>query len=375
MEMTSLQRMLAAIRGEPFDKFPVINVSPSWSMMPHWPAMIGLNFLHETLGSDEQRMCFCEALLEQLGLDWLPVHAGPSADRRGRYLIGDEAGVPVLVDTENRTKTRYRELPKDLPPDEPLFDSAAEVESMLPVPTAEEQLASGAWDFTRKLVDRYGDSVYLWMGGVAPFPSCFYLLGYERLFDAMRHQPDLLFALMERQAEVLHQQARLARLLGLHGMDVMEFFCSADLISEKDFSRFAFPYEQRAIHAVKEEGLYASMNLMGWIEPRLPYLARLELNCLQIESSLKGYENSLVTVRKTLGEEVCLFGNSHAVWVIEQGDEPTWHQAALEQAKAIGRQRRYAIGAGTPITWATGPARFKRFAEYTRQVLAEASAL
>jgi uroporphyrinogen-III decarboxylase len=375
MEMTSLQRMLAAIRGEPFDKYPVINVSPFWSMMPHWPEMIGLNFLYSHHGTDEQRMCFYEALHEQVGLDWLPVESGLAPNQRARFLVGDEAGVPFLVDTAARTKTRFHEFPKDLPPEEPLFDSAAEVERMLPVPTAEEQLASGAWDFTKKLVERYGDSVYLWAGGTAPFPSCFYLLGYDRLFYAMRHQPDLLFALMERQAEALHQTARLARMLGLHGMDVMEFLCSADLISEKDFRRFAFPYEQRAIRAIRDEGLYASMNLIGWIEPRLPYLAQLDLNCLQIESGLKNYDNSLATVRKALGEEICLFGNAHAVWVIEQGDEAAWRKAALEQVPAVGKQRRYGIGAGTPITWATGPVRFRRFAEYTRQVLAEATGL
>ncbi len=375
MEMTSLQRMCAAIRGEPFDKYPIINVSPDWSMMPHWPKMIGLNFLHASHGSDEQRMRFYEALHEQLGLDWLPVHGGPAPNQRGRFLVGDEAGVPVLVDTSSRTKTRFHELPKDLAAEEPLFESAAEIESMLPVPTAEEQLASGAWDFAKKVVDRYGDSVYLFTGCTAPFPSCFYILGFDRLFHDMRLQPDLLFAWMEREAEAIHQHARLARMLGLHGMDVMEFMCSADLISEKDYLRFAFPYEQRAVRAIKDEGLYASMNLMGWVEPRLPHLAKLELNCLQIESGLKGYDNDLAVVRKALGEEICLFGNSHAVWVIEQGDEARWREAALAQAKAVGRQRRYAIGAGTPITWETGPERFKRFGEYTRQVLAEATGL
>ena len=72
-----------------------------------------------------------------------------------------------------------------------------------------------------------------------------------------------------------------------------------------------------------------------------------------------------------MGEEVCLFGNAHAVWVIERGDEDAWRRDALEQAKAVGQQRRYAIGAGTPLTWATSPERFRRFAEFTRQVLAE----
>jgi len=345
MEMTSLERMLAAIHGEPFDKYPVVMPSPGWSMMPHWPKLLGLNFLHRTYGSDEEKMRFYEALHDVLGLDWLPVWGGLVATERGRYRVDTEDGVPVLVNTVARTKTRYEEFPKDLPPAEPLFDTVRDVERLGPVPTAEELLASGAYDFAKKVVERFGKTVYLLTGGTAPFPYCFYMLGYEKL--------------MERQAEVLRQQARLARMLGLHGMDVMEFLCSADLISEKDYLHFAFPYEQRAIRAIKEEGLIASMNLMGWIEPRLPYLARLELNCLQVEAGLKGYQNDLVKCREVLGEEVCLFGNAHAVWVIEQGDEETWRQDALKQAQVVGEQRRYAIGAGTPVTWATSPARFR----------------
>ena len=33
--MTSLERFMAAINGEPFDMYPALNVSPNWSMMPH----------------------------------------------------------------------------------------------------------------------------------------------------------------------------------------------------------------------------------------------------------------------------------------------------------------------------------------------------
>lgn len=369
--MTSLERMHAAIRGDPFDKYPVVNVSAFWSMLPHWPELIELNFLHLNYGTDAQKFLFYQALHETVGLDWLPIWPSLSATSRGHYLATTENGVPVLVDTSARTKTRYYEFPKDLPTKEPLFETAREVENMPPIATAEELLASGEYDFAKKLIEHFGASVFLYTGTLAPFPHCFYLLGHERLFDAMFSQPDLLFALMERQNEVIRQQARLARMLGLHGVDVMEFFCSADLISEKDYLRFAFPYEQMAVRAVREEGLVASMNLMGWIEPRLPHIARLDLNCLQVEAGLKGYDNDLVTCRQALGEEVCLFGNAHAVWVIEQGDEAAWRASALEQAKAIGKQHRYVIGHGTPITWKTSPERFRRFAEFTRGILAE----
>ncbi len=82
----------------------------------------------------------------------------------------------MLVDTAARSKTRYKELPKDMPPKEALFDNARDVESMLPVATAEELLASGTYDFAKKLVERFGQTVFLHLGGVAPFPFCFCVL-------------------------------------------------------------------------------------------------------------------------------------------------------------------------------------------------------
>jgi hypothetical protein len=59
------------------------------------------------------------------------------------------------------------------------------------------------------------------------------------------------------------------------------------------------------------------------------------------------------------------------VWVIEQGDEDAWRKSAVEQARAVGKQRRYAIGQGTPVTWATTPDRFRQFVDFTRSALLE----
>ena len=60
--------------------------------------------------------------------------------------------------------------PPDLPPDEPLFETAADVERLEPPPTAEELLASGAYDFAKKLIEHFDDTVFLYMGDMAPFP-------------------------------------------------------------------------------------------------------------------------------------------------------------------------------------------------------------
>ncbi len=368
--MTSLRRMLAAVHGEPFDMYPFISPHTWWSMMPHWPDMLGLTFLHLNYGTDSERLRCYGTFHEVLGLDWIPIPEGPTGQDK-RYKIETKEGVPVLVDTIQNRRTYYNEFPKDEPVNEPTFTSAREVEILPPPLTADQMLAGHSFDITKKLIEEYGDTVFLMAGSEAPFANCFRALSFNKLYDALISDHKLLYALLERQTEYLIQRAKALARLGVHGMRINEFPCGAELISEKHYLRFAFPYEQRVIHAMRDEGLVAILEFLGWVEPRLPHIARLNLNCLQTESSLKGYRNDIATYRKVLGEEVCIFGNSPILRVIEQGTEDTWRQDALEQAKGVGKERRYAICAGSPTTWATAPARLRAFAEFTRNVLAK----
>jgi len=369
-KMTSLERMFAAVRGEPFDMYPFVNPYPGWSMMPHWPDVLGLNFLHLSYGADAERLRCYGAFHEVLGLDWMPIPEGPAGQDK-RYLVETEGDVPVLVDTVENTRHRYDEFPIDAPVSEPRFTSAREVECLPPPATAEEILAGDSFGITRKLIERYGNTVFLMSGHTAPFANCYYMLGFNKLYDALIFDHQLLYALLEQQTEYLIQRAKALARLGIHGMRINDWFCAAEMISEEHYLRFALPYEQRVIRAIRDEGLVAILEFLGWVEPRLPHIARLEVNCLQTESSPKGYRNDVATYRKVLGEEVCIFGNSLIRQVIEEGTEEIWRQDALEQARGVGEQRRYAICAGSPTTWATTPARLRRFGEFTRSALAE----
>ena len=369
-KMTSLERMMAAINGEPFDMYPFVNPHPWWSMMPHWPEMLGLTWLHVHYGTDEERIRCRGAFHEVLGLDWIPLPWG-AAGQDERYRIETEDGVPVLVDIIENTRQRHEEFPKDEPMKDPIYPSLKEVESWPPPATAEELLAGNAFSMVKKFVQRYGDTVFLVDACLAPFPFCYRVLGFDKLYDALINDPGLLHAIMEQQTEAVIQRVKAMAQMGVHGMHMGEYWCSAELISEKHYLEFAFPYEQKIIRAVRDEGLVAIMEFLGWAEPRLPHIAKLGLNCWMTESSLKGYRNDVGEYRKVLGEEVCIFGNSRILQVIEQGDEEVWRQDALEQVRGVGKQRRYAICAGGATTWATTPDRLRRYGEFTRKVLAE----
>ena len=161
-----------------------------------------------------------------IGLDWIPIPDGPSGQDR-RYRIETEAGVPVLVDTVENTRKRYDAFPKDSPVTEPRFRSAREVERLPSPATAEAMLAGEAFDMTRNVVERYGDTAFLLDQNTAPYAYCYYSLGFSKLFDALVFDHDLLYALLERHTEILIQRAKALGRLGVHGMRMHDFWTCA----------------------------------------------------------------------------------------------------------------------------------------------------
>ena len=372
--MNAFERMTAAIRGESFDRYPYLNTHPFWSMMPYLPKLTGgLTWVHGWWGTDEERMRCSAAITEKLDIDWMQPPVGTLP--KGRYAIEMDGAVPVLIDTIENTKTRKDAYPEDKAVAQAKFTSASEVEALPAPATDEDLLANGDYDVAHTMTEQYGKDYFLLVTQHGPFACCYYTLGFDALMQALTDNHALLFALLERHTEQVIQHARAAAKAGMHGMRFFEIFCSADLISESDYLRFAFPYEKKMIQGIREAGLISVFEMMGWAEPRLPHIAKMDVDVFYADATLKNHRNDMGEFRKVLGEDVCLLGNIHAYEVIERGDETTWRQAIATQVPGVGGQRRYGLCNGTPTTWATSPDRLRRFGEFARTTLAEMSPL
>lgn len=370
--MDSLQRMSAAVAGRPFDAYPVVNPYPFFSMMPHWPQMLGLTRLHVAYGSDAQRLACHRALHEQLGLDALPVHGGPCGQDT-RYAIRVDDDVPVLIDLATGDETRCEELPRDAPITQRQYHSVAEVEAAPAPPTADDILAGDSMAFARKVVAELGREVFLFGSVGGAFSAAFRALTFQGVYEAVLDDPSMVHALGERATAFNIAHIEAASRVGLHAVRVNEYPCGGELLSDEHFRTFVSPYLRQTVDAIHDAGMVAILEYLGWVEPRLAHLASLQLDCLQTESSLKGYRNDIGTMRQVLGEGMCLFSNSPILQVIERGSEDDWRADAARQAAGIGREQRFAICAGSPTTWNTHPKRLKRYAQVMREALAQLS--
>jgi hypothetical protein len=375
--MNSLERMMAAIKGEPLDRYPVVNPYPFWSMMPHWPEVMGVTFLHVSHGTDEERLACHRAVHEQLGIDWLPLYGGQCGQHE-RYRIENEAGdcpsrwqtsgFPLyLHDLQNGERSRYDEYYIDPPVEQRRYTTVKDVDAETPPPTADDLLSNGSFDMSRKVVSDFGETVFLFSGVGGAFSHCFRSLTFEGLYESLVDNPALVHAIAERYTAGIIEFARAAARVGIHAIRVNEYPCGAELLSDEDFMQFVFPYLKRMVDAFHAEGLLVILEYLGWVKPRLKHIAELQVDALQTESSLKGYCNDIAEYRTLLGDSICILGNSCIFDVIEKGDENTWRADAEQQSRATGAEGRFAICAGSPTTHATPPQRLLAWGRFMQE--------
>ena len=366
--MNSLERVQAMLAGKPFDKYPVFSSHPDFQLYPHWPKINGKCFLHPTYGSNEEKVECWNKKKECLGLDFVnALVTKPNQDTEWKIEI--DGKIPVLIDLKTGERKSFPEFPKDLVADYKRYNSVKEIEALPAPATAEELYKPELYELQKKLIEKRGNDSFLYGGAGSPFSACFRLLTFEGLFETMIDSPAMIHALMEHSTEATIQSIKAVGRAGIiHGIHINEYPCGAELISEQHFKQFIFPYMKRYYRVVKEQGLVSIMEYLGWVEPRLHLLAELDLDILQTESSLKGYQNRLGEYRRILGDDICLLSNSAIYKTIEQGTEEDWRSDAALQAQGIGNKNRFGICPGSPVTWETTPERFRQWHETVQEV-------
>lgn len=377
--MTSLERMMAAINGEPLDHYPIMNPYPFWSMQPHWPELVGQTFAHFYNSSDEQRMTFYRAVHEQLGVDCIPVWPGVCGQDKSQRIENEAGDCPAtwqstefplyIHNLKTDERTRIDDYYTDMPVEKPKYRTVADVEAEPAPQSVEELLAAPDNEMACKVVAEFGKKAFLFYDVGGPFSHCYRSLTFNGLFEKVMDDPALVHAIAERRTEELIQYARAAAATGIHAIRINEYPSGAELISDQHFTQFVLPYLKQLVDAFHDAGLLVILEFLGSIAPRLKHIRDLGLDMLQLESSMKNYRNDIGECRNVLGDGICILGNTPILEVLEHGDRSAWQADADEQARGIGAEGRFVICAGSPTTQATPPKRLLEWARFMQKQL------
>lgn len=311
--MTSFERVMAAIQGNPSDRVPVI------PQITYTTAQITGVGLVEALHSPEKT---ADALLSgwrELGYD--AIYAGWEssfnllAEAMGCTMRYPEGDVPQVIET-------IVQGPDDL--------------DKISVP---DPFATGRLPVHMKTVElikrEVGDRAPIFAYVPGPFTLAGQLCGASKLMTSTLRDPRFVHDLTEITAAASVRYAEANVDAGVDVVVVSDPTASLSLISPKMFDTFAAPRIKQVLDAAADKGAVISLHVCGQTTPILELMCDTGAQILEVDHLV-----DLGEAKQKVGHRVCLQGNINPADPLFTGTPEAVDRAVqrcLEQAAAGGR--------------------------------------
>ena len=329
--MTTFQRMMTAIQGGP-NKPPV--VIPYLQYYFEDVVEKITSFKKADLESgDVQRMADAHSELhDYFDCDWIRVLPSDPLKVR-RNLIGDKHDAKLIIKAEQLLE------------EDPHFALAAE------------------------MVRRWGKEKFIYGRVFLPYPCLdLYELGsIEDRLVALKMEPEQMQRTVEAFIPQQLEEVRALSMVGVDGVWLGELLSGADIISNDDYLKFAYPGDKIIIDAVRQAGMIDIHHFTGEVMPRLPHIKELSPTCFGVEEPKKNMELDIGKIRAELGPEICLMGNIDVYGVVELAGPKEWARQVRKQIEAAGPEK-FIVSCGSPITGDTPPQKLRDFIRTAKEV-------
>jgi len=381
--LTPKERMMRALRGELVDVYPVAPAYPSLFLADFERAFYAEQYRLRLRGRSSYPVQYEEdiqirkqAFYQSYGIfktrpDWMELHRGASrgwAKRTEMVLQDDlvyyrdiETGVQAAVKNmyipsgDSRLTSSLSASLHDLWDTSGQIQSQSQIDELVPVVKAEEMLERGDFEYPTQVAADYGDEYFLSTVLDTPFSNAYDYLGFQGLMLFQHDRPDLLHYLLERNllqtAEVMKGWAA----AGIHGVYVEEVFTGADIISQRSYDEFVFPYNKTYFESMSRLGLLPIHYVCGNIIPRLGQISQMEIAAVAAEESKKNFQIELAEIVKGVAGRVAVFGNIDA---IQYGLHASLDEVAGEVRRQIdiGAQAKgFVVSTGSPLPLDSNP--------------------
>jgi uroporphyrinogen-III decarboxylase len=270
--------------------------------------------------------------------DWMTITVGrPRSEIDGARLLRRTDGwYRVPPDGESAAPLWENVYSQDVWQDAPIR-SRLDVEERVPAQSAENLLADGRLDLASRLISELGQDHFTMTYLSPPFATLYDVVGFADMMTMPLDAPDLTELLLEQLYRRDVERARAFAAAGFDGILLENCLVSADLISPRLFETFVYPWDCRFVQALNELGLRVVHYFCGDVIPRLPLLGEMDVDCLAVEESKKGFEIDIGEVVDAVGDRMCVAGN------IDAAQMPWWSKEELDAE--IRRQVQKAKGA------------------------------
>lgn len=223
-----------------------------------------------------------------------------------------------------------------------------------------------------EVVARYKGKRAILFHARAAFMWSAYLMGIDNLLASLLAEPELATLVMDKVLEANIGVVRRAIRAGAEVIVLGDDYAHnlAPLMSPKLFREFILPRLARMVAVVKEEGAFCVKHSDGNIYPILDMIVSTGIDGLNPIEPVAGMD--LATVKRLVGDKVCLLGNIDCGHLLSHGTPEQVEQAVIQAIHDAGEGGGFIITSSNSIHSSVNPANYvamiqsaRRYGAYT----------
>jgi uroporphyrinogen decarboxylase len=205
---------------------------------------------------------------------------------------------------------------------------------------------------TRRVREAVGDSVAIRTPGTGPFALASYFIGTQDFLIEVglaeagfpEANPDAIHHALDLAAEALIAFGQACYDAGSDILHCGDSLASCDMISPRQYEKYAFPYQKKIIQAWKAYGAKTLLHICGDSTKVLPLYAATGADIVEIDHKV-----DLAYAKQTIGDQTCLLGNVDTVNALLLGSPDKVRQDSENCIAAAAHNGRYMLGSGCMV--------------------------
>jgi uroporphyrinogen decarboxylase len=335
--MTGKQRALAAFRGEPQDRVPVIPIVGQAAA-----AFCGVSIREHSHDARTLARCQIECA-RRFGYDGVYIAADT-------WVNAEAVGFPHI----------------EHPPDAPAGGHGTWIESVeqidaLPLPDPKR---SGRWplmvEAVRQAVAMAGEELLI-IGNFdqSPFDLACQLREINRFMIDLIENREFAHRLLDYCAKAVSRYALAMAEAGAQVLNTGDSVASGSLVGPQIYAEFAFPYEKKVFEAIRARfDTPISLHICGDTSTCISRMIETGATAIEIDHVM-----DLHRVRQVCGERVTAIGNVNPVDPLLDGTPDSVKAACRACLDAFAGSNRFILATGCAISPLTPPANLAAMAE------------
>ena len=228
--------------------------------------------------------------------------------------------------------------------------SIEDVDRLLPLETDEQVKDGGMFDGVGMIHQEIGNDVFLEAACNSSFRFAVGVLGLQEGLMFMLEQPGVFRYLVERTMEQELAYLRVMASHGVHSAWINDIW--VDLISESHYREFVMPITAAFIEEARKLGLKSHYYPLAKSGHLIPLVNELRPDALHLEEYA---QMDICEIRAKLDPGVVLYGNIHALDVVQKGPISAIEDEAKRQIDGCLHGGPFVLAIGSEVTKHTPP--------------------